>query len=137
MTLHSLGGGAVELPAAARGKILVVDFFATWCRPCRVGLPALERLRAEFADRNVMFVSVSIDAADVQPTVADFARALKVSPPILLDPEHVAFERLGVRKLPTTYVVDARGVVQKINHGCGPGFEARLRRWLLRLLATH
>ncbi len=127
LALRPLDGSApITLAAAAAGRLTVVDFFATWCAPCRAQLPVMERLRRRYPD--VTFVSVSEDGDPA--AVPAFVRANHVEGRVLLDPDRRAFGALGGHKLPTTVVLDGAGVVRKINHGFGPGFEARLGAWL-------
>jgi thiol-disulfide isomerase/thioredoxin len=121
-------GAAATLPAT--GRVRVIDFFATWCGPCRDSLPALERLRRRFGDR-VEFIS--IDEGDDGAQAAAFLRSLGVGTQLYLDRDGSAFRRLGAHRLPTTYVVDGRGVVRRINHGSGPGYEARMAGWLAEI----
>jgi thiol-disulfide isomerase/thioredoxin len=128
MQLPSLASGEVALPAA--GHVVVVELFATWCDSCRDALPIMERLREHFGDR-VTFVTVGEDEGDdARAKVVRFAAALQLSGPVLLDADHALYDRLGVRKLPTAYVIDALGVVRHIDNGFGPGYEARLTRWI-------
>ncbi len=127
-TLPDLDGHPVAVPP--RGRVVVVDVFATWCAPCRESLPRIERLRSRFGDR-VAFVSVSEDEGpDAAERVARFAAGLRVSGPFLLDSDHALSGRLILRTLPTTYVIDAGGVVRHINNGFGRGYERRLQRWI-------
>lgn len=130
LALAEPGGAKVELPAATRGKIVVLDLFATWCRPCKESMPALERLRREFPQ--VTFVSVGED--DDPSLLLPFVRGLGVGARVLHDPGRRAYQALGAHRLPTTYLIDATGVVRKINHGSGSGFEERLRGWIRALL---
>ncbi len=128
VTLPALDGHVLALPGER--DVLVVEVFATWCRPCKEALPILERLRHQFA-QGVSFVSVSEDDGDdARDKIAGFLGATGFSGPILLDSDHALYRRLGVRKLPTAYVVDREGVVRHIDNGFGPGYEARLARWL-------
>jgi thiol-disulfide isomerase/thioredoxin len=123
------GGERVELPA--RGRIVVIDLFATWCGPCRESLPALERLRQRFEGR-VDFVSIAQD--DDPAKVERFVRQLHLRGRVLLDPDRQAYRALGAHELPTTYIVDGTGIVRRINHGYGRGYEARVAAWIERLL---
>ena len=126
------GGAKVTLPEATRGKVAVLDLFATWCGPCRESLPSLERLRREFPE--VAFVSIGED--DDPSLLAPFLRSLGVGARVLHDPGRRAYARLGAHRLPTTYLVDAHGIVRKINHGTGRGYEARMRKWIADLVAA-
>jgi thiol-disulfide isomerase/thioredoxin len=133
LSLTSLPGGqSIELPA--RGHITVIDLFATWCGVCRESLPVLERLRHRYGDR-VEFVSIAQD--DAAAKVVRFVHALHVDGRVLLDPDGRAYRTLGAHVLPTTYLVDGEGVVRKINHGYGRGYEARVARWIEQLFARQ
>jgi thiol-disulfide isomerase/thioredoxin len=126
--LPTLDGHEVQLPP--RGQVVVVDVFATWCEPCRESMPLLERLRSRYGDR-VAFVGVSEDEGpDATERVIRFTSGLRVSGPFLLDSDHALSGRLVLRKLPTTYVIDADGVVRHINNGFGPGYERRVAGWI-------
>ncbi len=125
------GGESIELPV--RGRITAIDLFATWCGPCRESLPVLERLRHRYGDR-VEFVSIAED--DDTAKVARFVHELHVGGRVLLDPHRRAYRALGAHELPTTYLVDADGVVRKINHGYGRRYEARVAGWIEQVLAS-
>lgn len=122
-------GERVELPA--RGRITVIDLFATWCGPCRESLPALERLRHRYEGR-VDFVSIAQD--DDAAKVERFVQELHLGGRVLLDPDRRAYRAFGAHVLPTTYIVDAAGVVRRINRGFGRGYEARVAGWIEQLL---
>jgi thiol-disulfide isomerase/thioredoxin len=124
-------GESVQLPV--RGRITVIDLFATWCGPCRESLPVLERLRNRYGDR-VEFVSIAQDHDPAK--VARFLHELHVGGRVLLDPDGRAYRALGAHELPTTYVVDGEGVVRKINHGYGHEYEARVAKWIEQILAS-
>jgi cytochrome c biogenesis protein CcmG/thiol:disulfide interchange protein DsbE len=122
LDLAALDGKPVAL--AATGRVRVIDLFATWCGPCRESLPVLERLRQRFP--YVEFVS--IDSDEDAATVERFARAMKLGGRVLVG--RGAYKALGAHTLPTTVIVDDKGVVRHINHGFGRGYEARMTRWL-------
>jgi thiol-disulfide isomerase/thioredoxin len=128
--LPQLAGATVTVPAAEH--VVVVDFFATWCGPCHEALPILVKLREKFGDR-VTFVFISEDEAS-REKVARFAADFKLGGPVLLDADHAVYDRVGVRKLPTTYIIDSAGIVRHINNGFGPGYEGRMTRWLRQTL---
>jgi thiol-disulfide isomerase/thioredoxin len=131
LEVTSLTGERVTLAPRA-GRALVIDLFATWCGPCRDSMPELERLRRRFGDR-IDFVSIAEE--EDRKTVQDFVTLHGLGSRVLLDGDRSAYGRLGAHRLPTTYVVDGKGIVHQINHGHGPGYEARLARWLSQLAA--
>jgi thiol-disulfide isomerase/thioredoxin len=104
--------GAPSTLAAFRGRILVVNYWATWCAPCREEIPMFVRLQQEFVDKNVQFVGIAIDQAD---KVREFAKEIKISYPLLiggmdtLDLSRQAGNKAGV--LPYTLVLDPSGRV--------------------------
>ena len=126
--------GAPAQLAVKNHRILVVDFFATWCEPCRESLPVVDRLRQRFGSE-VDFVSLAED--DDAAKVAAFAAQMKMNTRVLIDPDRRAYHRLGAHTLPTTYVIDGDGVVRKINHGFGKGYAARMTGWLEGLLGKR
>jgi thiol-disulfide isomerase/thioredoxin len=100
--------GSILRIADFAGKVVFVNFWATWCPPCRQEMPAMERLYRRFADRGLVVVAVSIDtegAAAVRPFVLDHGLSYLIG----LDRELSAAGRYGVRALPSTYLVDRRG----------------------------
>ena len=94
-----------------QGKVVVVNFWATWCPPCRREMPSLERLRQRLADKGLAVVAV--DVGEDGDTVFSFTGQLEPAPsfPLLLDKDSAAMQRWKVKGLPTTYVVDSQGRV--------------------------
>jgi thiol-disulfide isomerase/thioredoxin len=108
LDLADLDGKRHDL-AALRGKPVVVNFWATWCPPCRREMPSLERLRQQLAGRGLEVLAV--DVGEDIDTVFAFTGQLEPAPafPILLDRDSAAMQAWKVRGLPTTFVVDAQG----------------------------
>ncbi len=110
--------GAPQSMAQWTGKIVVVNFWATWCPPCREEMPGFERLSRQYADKGVQFVGISIDTA---VKVRQFAMEIGVSYPLLLG-DMATFDlvrNLGdsAQALPFTIILDRSGVPRRIKLG--------------------
>jgi len=92
-----------------RGKVVFVNFWATWCPPCREEMPAMERLYARQKDRALAMVAVSLDASPA--VVAPYLAQGGFTFPVALDPRMDLASAYGVRALPASFIVDPRGVV--------------------------
>jgi len=130
--LTTLDGGTQTL-ARFRGQVLIINYWATWCAPCREEIPMFVRLQRELADKNVQFVGIAIDQAD---KVRDFGREFEVNYPLLLagveamDLSRRAGNTAGV--LPYTLVLDREGkIAARLVGGLS---EERMRSALTPLL---
>jgi thiol-disulfide isomerase/thioredoxin len=104
--LHPLDGPVVD-PAALRGKVVVVNFWATWCGPCKEEMPSLERLQRAFAPSQVQVVAITTDQQE--QAMRAFAKSLGLSFPILIDQSKDVSAAFGVRGLPTTIIIGPDG----------------------------
>lgn len=104
-------------PERGAGKIVLINFWATWCQPCVREMPSIERLYRKYKARGFEIVAVSLDQGGAEEVRA-FAERLNLTFPIVLDPEHEAKALYKVRGLPTTYLVDRKGRVA--GYGVGP-----------------
>ncbi|RMD78019.1 MAG: TlpA family protein disulfide reductase [Gammaproteobacteria bacterium] len=105
--LPRLGGGEAALEAY-RGRVVLINFWATWCRGCAAEMPALERLWRRYRERGLVVLGVSADRGD-PGVVRAFLRRLPVSFPILLDRDGAVRRRYEVWALPFTYLVGRDG----------------------------
>lgn len=110
--LAGLEGGSVSL-AQFRGRPVVVNFWATWCEPCKQEMPALQ---AE-AGRNPNLAIVGIDTLESAVKVRPFVAELALTFPILLDREGAVAERYRVAGMPTTFFVDRSGTLRGLYRG--------------------
>lgn len=117
---HTLDGDSVALASFA-GDVVLLNIWATWCRPCIVEMPALQRLHEELQDRGLRIVAVSVDAprgvigAFGQPggSVREFVDDLGLTFTILHDPTGRIESRYQVNGLPTTYIIDRDGRIRR------------------------
>ncbi len=99
------------------GKVVLVNFWATWCLPCVREMPSMERLYRSYKGRGLEILAISLDQGNEQE-VRDFVKKLELTFPIVLDPGHEAKALYKVLGLPTTYLIDRRGRV--VGYGMGP-----------------
>lgn len=111
---HDLVGASKTL-ADYRGKVVVLNFWATWCPPCQREMPSLERLRTKMAKRPLEIVAIS--SAETPEEVRAYLSKMKLGFPILLDTDSSNTRRWKVFALPTTFVLDAEGRVRHVLTG--------------------
>jgi peroxiredoxin len=93
-----------------RGRVVLVNFWATWCPPCRAEMPSMQTLYEAYRDRGFVVLAVSGDSQG-REVVGPFVGEYRLSFPVLLDPRQRAQLRYGVGAIPTSFVVDRRGRV--------------------------
>jgi len=112
LSIQSLNGkGAVSLSSLS-GKVTVVEFWATWCEPCKKSLTQLEELRKR-SGGNVEVIGISVD--DTSSGVEDFAKAQGLSFPIAWDENHSLMFRWSVAEMPATFILDGKGRIRFVH----------------------
>jgi peroxiredoxin len=129
--LNDLSGKRVDV-ASLKGKVVIVDFWATWCAPCKQELPLLEKLYQKYKARGLVIVGVSVDQEEAN--VGAFVKQLKLSFPVVHDKAHAVADRVKPPKMPSSYVVDRNGVVRHLHGGFRSGDEAKLESEINALL---
>lgn len=124
--------------SALKGRVLVVEFWASWCGPCIESMPRLEALRHEV--RKAGFgQDFEVLGVGLDKRVEDARRFLSVRPvsyPVVVDTIGIASTNYGVWRLPATFLVDRDGEIKQIYHGYGPGFGDDLRQRVFGLLRS-
>lgn len=125
--------GHTERLRSLQGKIAVVNFWATWCAPCRAELPMLSRLNAEYASRGVEFVEISVDSRKDWSKIAPFMKQQHLEMPVWVGADLGTLNRLGFGNVvPATLVLDEKGdLVGRIEGEARSGDVQVYLDWLL------
>ena len=115
-----------------RGKVVFLNFWATWCEFCREEMPAMDRLYREFKARE--FEIVAVNVKDKRPEALAFVKELKLSYPILMDPDGEVGLLYGAFGMPTTYLIDRKGVVLARLWGPGDWYSPAARKLIAALV---
>ena|SRR5437868_11623551 len=132
-SLPSLKGSTVVL-SQLRGRVVLVDFWAQWCEPCKKELPQLDRLAKEYAPKGVVVLTVNIDKQ--RENAERMVKQLGLTLDVLLDPAGSVAGSYDLPKMPTSFVVDKKGIVRYVNEGFdGPKDVERFKHELDELVA--
>ncbi len=129
-SLETLEGGAGNL-RDYRGKVVVLNFWASWCAPCRAEMPDMQTVYGEL--REAGLVIVGVNQGESRDEVSAFAREFGLTFPILFDENQGIARQFGVRAYPTTFILDRSGVIRNVIVG-GPLTRTALRREVEGLL---
>ena len=122
--LNDLDGRPVRL-SDLKGKVVLIEFWATWCPPCTMAIPELNALQRKYMDRDFVILSISTDE-DIS-TVRSYVEENDVLFPVLFDDKNVN-SSYGVYTIPTVVIIDENGIVLKNHMGFAPGiFEELLK----------
>jgi cytochrome c biogenesis protein CcmG/thiol:disulfide interchange protein DsbE len=108
-SLESLEGQTVHL-ADFRGKAVLLNFWATWCQPCKIEMPWLEQMQQQYGPEGLQIVGIAMDDASKED-IAKFTKEMGVNYPILLGKESVGDAYGGVQFLPSTFFIDRNGKI--------------------------
>ena len=124
--------GRTHRLADYRGKVVLVNFWATWCAPCREEMPSLERLRQALAGRP--FVVLAVNVGEGARVAGDYMRAMPQGFTVLLDRDGRTTKAWGARILPATYVLGADGEVSFRHFGALDWSSAEAQRQITALM---
>lgn len=136
-TLRDSHGKPVQLSRVLGQRAVLLNFWATWCPPCRAEMPTMERAYRDYKARGLEILAVSIDAgseAAVAARVNEFMADLKLTFPAVLDPKGDVVRTYRLRGLPTTFLIDRKGVIRAAEIGFRDWASPESRKKLEELL---
>ena len=91
-----------------KGKVVFLNFWATWCSPCKEEMPSMEELCKQFKDKDFVFLAISVDYAGIKP-VKEYIEKNRYTFPVLIDPKGKTLDLFGVRGIPATFLINQKG----------------------------
>lgn len=131
LVLAARDGGKVDL-AALKGQVVMINFWATWCGPCRQEMPLLAQLHTKYEPLGFTLLGVNVEPDSAG--AVNWLKGVPVSFPILFDTDSAVAGRFGVEGMPSTVFVDRTGQVRFVHRGYKPGDEAKYADMIRSLL---
>lgn len=130
-TLKSNTGKNIKL-SELRGQVVLLNFWASWCGPCRQEMPLLEKLQQRYSALGftVLGVNVEEDPSKAKSLLKD----ISVSFPILFDTQNTVSKQYQVSAMPSTVMIDRNGNMRYLHKGYKPGDEAQYQKWVKQLI---
>jgi thiol-disulfide isomerase/thioredoxin len=134
VALPDVTGATVRL-SAFKGRIVLVDFWASWCLPCKASFPALDALSREYEPKGATVLAINVD--EKRRDADTFLSAIPHTMTVLFDPKGQSPEAFGVRGMPTSFVIDRAGNIRFTHTGYSGNVAEQYRQELNRLLSEH
>jgi peroxiredoxin len=130
-SLHAMSGPNMRLKDQ-RGRVVMVNFWATWCAPCQQEMPQLNRLYQKYRSSGFVLLGVNVD--DDSSKAADLATKLGITFPVLLDADKTVSKLYDVSTMPSTMLIDRDGKVRYVHRGYLAGYEDAYEKQIRELL---
>jgi peroxiredoxin len=129
--LHAMSGSNLRLKEQ-RGRVVMVNFWATWCAPCRQEMPQLVRLYEKYRATGFVLIGVNVD--DDSSKAVEVAKKLGVTFPVVLDADKTVSKLYDVSTMPSTVLIDRDGKVRYVHRGYLAGYEDNYAKQIRELL---
>jgi len=130
-TLKSLDGKNIKL-SEHRGSVVMVNFWASWCGPCRQEMPILEQLYKRYQDLGFVILGVNTDENPANSRI--LLKDISVTFPVLFDSKNNIVKKYDVQAMPTTYLIDRNGNLRYVHKGYKPGYEVKYAQQIKALI---
>jgi len=117
-TLSDLEGKSLTL-SEFRGKVIILNFWATWCPPCRREIPDFIDLYRNYKDKGLIILGINLDAGDIR-SVKRFSEEYGINYPVVIGNDSVTQDYGGIRAIPTTFIIDKKGDIREKYVGYQP-----------------
>ena len=107
--LKGVDGDPVKL-SDFKGKVVILDFWATWCGPCKMEIPGFVDLQKKYGEQGLAVIGVSLDDGGPQ-TVKPFMKSLAVNYPVVMGNDKIVQDYGGIEGIPTTFIIDRQGMI--------------------------
>ena len=134
-SLQTASGDSYQL-SEQRGQVILVNFWATWCPPCRYEMPVMQRVYQDYKDRGFTILAVNVTNQDSPAKVAAFTSDLELTFPILMDLDGTVTRQYQIHSFPTSFFIDKTGNVHEVVIG-GPMAESLLRTRIEKLIGGN
>lgn len=132
-TLSDISGGQVSL-SSLRGKVVMLEFWATWCPPCKEAVPELKAIHERYKERGFVLLGVSVDkGADSKTAVSAYVKSHSITYPVLFDDNNTN-GTYSVTSIPTSFIIDKAGRIVNKRLGFIPGSTDNLSKEIEALL---
>jgi len=137
IVLTDLEGNEVKVDSLLAEGPVVLNFWATWCRPCRIEMPHIEKSAADLASRKVHFAAISLDARNRKTQIEQFIFKNEIKLPVYVDHTGTVAKRFKVAAIPTTLVLNSEAEIGFRTKGYRPGDEVLLKKKIEALLPAE
>jgi len=135
-TLEDLDGDLFVLEENLGKGPILIDFWATWCTPCKHALPHLQELMEKYQDQGLTVLTISIDSPKSQSKLKPYVRSKKFTFPVLLDTSSEVLRQFNGNSVPFQVLLDKDGNIVETHTGYNPGDEKILEEKIVKLLSA-